>query len=109
MLSLLLIAVSVALAFCGAIFAYVGVQELLAPEDAGNAVAAVLVTVVGLAGVVAAGGLVFWLRPRAVMKLSGRKPPSFGDGSGAYFGGFGGGSDGGGCGGDGGGGGGGSC
>ncbi len=113
MLSLLFIVVGLALALGGVIFAVVGVQAVLEPSDAGHAIAGVLFAVVGLAAVVGGIALLFRWRSRAVLKLSGRKPPSlFGasGSSGGYFGGgFFGDGGGGGCGGDGGGGGGGSC
>ncbi len=104
-LSLLFIVVGLVLAGGGIIFAVVGVQAILEPDDAGHAVAGVLFAVLGLAA--AGGGVltIFRLRSRAVLKLSGRRPPSLGGGG--FFGGFPG-DGGGGCGGDGGGGGG-SC
>lgn len=102
-ISLLFIAVGLALAFCGVIFAVVGAQQALGTDGYANVIAGALVSVLGLAGVGAAGALVLWLRPRAMRKLFGPKPLSFGGGSGGYYGGFFGG--GGSCGGDGGGGG----
>ncbi len=105
-LSLLFIVTGLALAGGGLIFAVVGGQAMLEPDDAGHAVAGVLFAALGLAA--AGGGVltIFRLRSRAVLKLSGRRPPSLG-GGGYYGGGFFG-DGGGGCGGDGGGGGG-SC
>lgn len=101
-LSLLFIAAGLAMAF----FAVVGVQGILEGGDFGHMFASVLFAIIGLA-VVVIGGLTIWFMPKMVRRRSGRKPPSLGDGGGAYFGGFGGGGDGGG--GDGGGGGGGGC
>lgn len=89
--------------FFGVIFGLVGAKQVLQPDDAVGFAVAAIFTMLGLAAVVAGGTLVFWLRPKLVLKLSGRKAPSlFGSsGGGFYGGGFGG--DGGG------GGGGGSC
>lgn len=107
-LSLLLIALGLTLVGGGLLFAIVGAQAVLKPDDAGHMIAGVLFGLLGLAA--AAGGvvLVFRLRTRLVLRLCGRMPPSFSEGSGGFVGGgfFGGG--GGGCGG-GDGGGGGSC
>ncbi len=109
-LSLLFIVAGLALALGGVIFAVVGAQAVLDPNHAGHAIAGVFFALIGVAAVVGSIAVVFRWRSRAVLKLSGRKPPSLGDGGGAYFGGFGGGGDGGGCGGgDDGGGGGGGC
>ncbi len=106
-LSLLLIAVGLALVGGGALFAVVGTQAILDPNHAGHAIAGVLFAVVGLAGM-GGGVLTVWkLMPRAVKQLSGRKPPSISGGSSGVFGSFTGSDGSGGCGGDGGGGG--SC
>ncbi len=89
-LSLFFILAGLALAFVGAVFAYVGVQAVLTPDDTGHAIAGVLFVVVGL-GAVVGGVLLLWFRWRLVAKLSGRKPRSKkGSSGGAYFGGFGG-------------------
>lgn len=110
-LSLLFIAAGLALIGGGVLFAVVGVQAVLDPNHAGHAIAGVLFAAVGVVAAIGGIALVFRWRSKVVVKLSGRKPPSLGDGGGAYFGGFGGGGDGGGggCGGGDGGGGGGSC
>lgn len=101
--SLLFIAVGLALVGGGLLFAFVSAQAVLDPEDAGHAIAGVLFAVLGLAAAVGGVALVFRWRSRVVLNLSGRKPPTMGDGGGAYFSGFGGGGDGGCGGGDGGG------
>ena len=109
-LSLLFIAVGLALVFVGAICAYVGVQAVMEDSDLGHVFAGALFAVLGLAAV-GSGAMAIWMMPRAVKRLSGCKPPSLG-GPGGFYGGFGGGGDGGGgCGGGdgGGGGGGGGC
>lgn len=116
LLSLVFIVAGLALAGGGVLFAVVGVQAVLKPDDAGHAIAGVLFAAFGLAAFIGGIALVFRWRSKVVLKLSGRKPPSLGDGSGGYFGGggsfFGGDGGGGGCGGGdggGGGGGGGGC
>lgn len=103
-LSLFLIVVGLALVGSGALFAVVGVEAVLRPEDAGHVIAGVLFAVLGLAAFVGGITLAFRWRSKVVLKLSGRKPPTLGDGSsaGGYFGGGGsffGGDGGGGCGG----------
>ena len=95
-LTLLFVAAGLALAFVGAVVVVVGVEELLASGEAGDAIEAVLVAGMGLAGVAVASGLVFWLRPRAVPRLSGRTAPLFPEDS-VVGGLFGDGGDGGGC------------
>ena len=108
-LSLVFIVAGLALVGGGVLFAVVGVQAVLAPDDRGHLVAGVLFAVLGLAAVVG-GGFLLWFRRTLVLRLSGRKPPSLGgnDGGGYVGGGgfFGGGGN---CGGSGGDGGGGSC
>jgi uncharacterized membrane protein YgcG len=101
-LSLLFIAAGLALAGGGVIFAAAGVQAVLEPDDAGHAIAGVLFAAIGLAAVVGGILTIWWLLPRGVKKLSGRRPPKPSGSSGASYGGFFGG-DGGGSGGDGGG------
>ncbi len=105
-LSLLLIAAGLALTGTGLVLVVAGAQALLEPDDVGHTIAGVLFALVGAAGVVGGVLTVRWLLPRGVKKLSGRKPPSLGGGSGEVYGGFFGGD---GCGGGEGGGGGGSC
>ncbi len=102
-LSLAFFLAGLALVFSGATFAVVGVQQGLGRDRAADVVVAAMFAVLGLAGVVAGVKLAFWLRPKLVLKLSGRKPPSLG-GADGYSGG-----PSGGCGGDGGGGGGPPC
>lgn len=107
-LSLAFIIVGLALAGGGVLFAVVGAQVVLNPDAAGHAIAGVLFVLIGVVGIVGGMLTAWWLLPRAVKKLSGRRPPSIGGGSGGFYGGY---FGGGGCGGGdgGGGGGGGSC
>lgn len=101
-LSLLFVALGLALVGGGLLFAFVGAQELLNPEDAGHTVAAVLFIVLGVAAAVGGVALVFRWRSRLVLRLSGRRPPSPGGNDGGwyvgsgFFGGDGGGDGGGG-------------
>lgn len=100
-LSLLFLVGGLALAGGGVIFAIVGAQAVLEPDDAGHAIAGVLFAVLGLATAIGGIALVFRWRSRLVLRLSGRKPPTLGnDGGGGGF--VGGGSCGGGDGGGGG-------
>lgn len=103
MLSLLLIAAGLALTGTGLVFVVAGAQAVLEPDEVGHAIAGALFALVGVAGVVGGALTVWWLLPRGVKKLSGRKPPSLGGGSGGVYGGScGGDGGGGGCGGGGG-------
>ncbi len=75
LLSLVFIVLGLALVGGGALFAVVGVQAVLTPDDTGHAVAGVLFAMVGLAAV-GGGVLVIWgLLPRAVLRPSEHKPP----------------------------------
>lgn len=106
-LSLAFFLAGLALVSGGAIFAVVGVQRGLGSDRPAQVVVSAMFAVLGLLGVLAGIALAFWLRPKLVLKLSGRRSPSLAGGDGGYSGGF---SGDGGCGGDGGGGGdGGSC
>ncbi len=99
-LGLALIAVSMVLLVGGLILAIFGVTVVFAGFDASARVNGVLFAVLGLAVIVGGGLTMQWLMPRAMSKLSGRKPTPLSGGSGSFYGGgFGGDS---GCGGDGG-------
>lgn len=106
-LSLAFFLAGLALVFGGAIFAVVGVQRGLGSDRPAHVVVSAMFAVLGLVGVLAGVALAFWLRPKLVLKLSGRRSPSLGA-DGGYSGGFsgdggcGGGGDGGGGGGGGG-------
>lgn len=64
MLSLLFVTAGLALVGAGLLFAFIGTQELLNPEDAGHAIAAVLFVVGGLVAAEAGGAASRWRRSR---------------------------------------------
>lgn len=97
-----LIAVSGVLLVGGLLIVIFGVKVALAGLDASATINGILLAALGLAAIVGGGLTMQWLMPRAVSKLSGRRPTSPSGNSGGFYGGSFGGD--GGCGGDGGGG-----
>lgn len=73
LLLLIFVAAGLTLAGTGVFLVVVGLGAALNPNEAADVIGGTLFAVFGVA-LVAAAGAVFWLLPRAVLKLSGRAP-----------------------------------